>query len=243
MFPMTHLYMAERFQDWLQVTAPADYNLGAVLPDVRYVVDLSWEQTHPAPETFWHLAQALPPEAGDADFAKGMLLHLVMDVYEPWYIATARQYFLPPLGRVVPRRVLKLLLEAAALELYPRANIPMTRRVPPVIARLGIPAAAVQRLRAAADPLLQQPSVTAAFEFVRTTSMAAIPAIRLLMSMAHLFLQTPLRALVIKPATTAMRQVTPLLERRVTERLARICAVVLPTEVSHVPIASLAPSA
>jgi hypothetical protein len=201
-FPYTHLVWAHRLQDKLGVQNLAEFNLGAILPDVRYVDDLPWKQTHPPLDEFWE--RALAADKADRDFALGYLLHLAMDQWELDIMRRARQRY--PLGRLIPRRLFKLIMEAASLEQYPLPQIPLSDRVPELALSLGIPEETIHLLRSMADGVLAEPGLEQAVVFVQGTQLAKNPTIRWLMWAAIAILKTPLRHLLLRPATRVLKR-------------------------------------
>jgi hypothetical protein len=216
MFPYSHLVWANRLWEPLGIEDLATFNLGAILPDVRYVDNLTWEQTHPPQEEFWALAQedGVVPER---DFALGYLLHLGMDQWEPWFLREARQRY--PLGRIFPRKIFKLLLEAASLQAYPLQDIALSQEIPALALRLDIPTETIQKLRDAADRILLNPSLDEAIAFVQDTELSQKPIIRMLMWTALAIMRTPLRHLLLRPAVRVLREMEPELEVRFLDEM------------------------
>jgi hypothetical protein len=224
MYAYSHLYWADRLWQRLGAQDPAEFNLGAVMADLRYADNLPWKQTHFADQNkaihlrqFWDLASAygaLDP-GPDQDYARGYLLHLAMDRSWDWLVEQIRERFW--LGRWLQRihpRILKIAIEAAVVELHPMKNIPLSRRVPELALRVGITEASIIRLRSSADKGLTNPSAEAAYEFVKLVGLAEKPLIRVLMRIATVVARTPLRYPFVLPICPILEELEPELEQR-----------------------------
>lgn len=234
MFPYSHLVLASRLQTRFPIRDVTEFNLGAVVADVRYVDGSRWEQTHLTLPEF----AALPIRPEDEDFAWGYRLHLAMDWEEPWFIPAARRSHI--LGRLLPRKLFKLLLEGATLEAYPLQDIPLSKRIPDLAVQMGIAPESIRKLRGLADHILAHPTLEEAFVFVRETDLAQVGMIRWLMVAARVLLQSPLRHLLLRPAKRIIRQLEPELEQRVLARLqpflVPVPAAAVTVEATSVPV-------
>ncbi|MBN1485464.1 MAG: zinc dependent phospholipase C family protein [Chloroflexia bacterium] len=242
MYAYSHLVWADKLRDRLGVHYPDEFNLGAVIPDLRYADALPWAQTHFAdpqkqihPERFWSMAlqDGASTDLRDHDFALGYLLHLAMDRSWTWLVEQARSRH--PLGRVLPPRALKIAIEAAATELYPLKDIPLSRRVPSLALQIGISGETIRHLRSFADEGLSNPSAEAAYDYVRQAGLANKRSIRLLMRLATVVARSPLRLPLVGPAKRILRELEPELERRFLEELRPFTKVFAKARTERVP--------
>lgn len=227
MYPYSHFLWAHRMRGHLGVEYPGEFNLGAVVADLRYVDGHPWEWTHFADsgknihlDKFWALAQGgngATADRRDYDFALGYLLHLAMDDVWPWMVQEVRQRH--PLGRLLPPRILKLSLEVATIEAFPLSDIRLTHRVPPLAVELGISPETIRLLREYADEGLSNPDIEKAYAFVQNTNLNRLPAIRILMFFGKIILHTPLRLPLTLPMRRILRELEPEIEYRILGNL------------------------
>ncbi|MBN1483577.1 MAG: zinc dependent phospholipase C family protein [Chloroflexia bacterium] len=197
-----------------------EFNLGAVIPDMRYFDGTPWNQTHVPIEEFWTIAQqemVRYADPCDRDFALGYLLHLAMDKSWHWLVEQVRGEH--PLGRVLPPRVLKLSIEVAMVDLHPLKDIAFSRRVPPLAERFGIRPESLLPIRKFADDGLSDPNIIKTYRFMIQTGVVSNPAIKGLMLLGAVVLFTPLRIPLVAPIRRTLRRVDRELERRILAEL------------------------
>ena len=81
-FPITHILAAQQLQQKYFASADrVQLILGTSFPDIRYLGELSRQQTHPQPE------HSLAAIARLSDFDIGVQIHLLVDLKHEEYLA------------------------------------------------------------------------------------------------------------------------------------------------------------
>ena len=76
MGPYSHYYLASRLEAHLRPAQAAEYYWGAVAPDIRYLAQMSRDQTHLAPEALAELPNRYPHLVS---FVLGYQVHCRLD--------------------------------------------------------------------------------------------------------------------------------------------------------------------
>ena len=245
MFPFTHLVWTKKLADQLGVQDRGEFNLGGILSDVRYLTGQTWQATHPPADRFWVEAQQALGQMTDGqyqlelDFARGVLLHLVMDQWEPYLIRQTRAVL--PLGRFYPRAVVKLLFEAAVAESNPLENIPLSERTPQLAGLINV--ADGCWIREFADSALANPVLEEGISFIQEIGVDQQSLkIRVLMRLGTAFLKSPLHDPILDPIKAMLRQQESFLHQQfLADYYAAMSSPVVEETRDAVPVQVLAP--
>lgn len=114
MLLLTHLYFAKKLKAQMGIENVEIYLLGTTIPDIRYIIDRTWQQTHRNPKQLVDYVKS--PK--DADFLKGYKVHMQLDSYPSQFglYKEAKKRFPKLVRPVIYQKIVNILFEIYYLE-------------------------------------------------------------------------------------------------------------------------------
>jgi hypothetical protein len=178
----THLVIAKELQPHLLPQDQADYYLGSIIPDVRYLSGARRQQTHLNAAQLLAYKQRFPHLES---FLLGYLVHCETDLLD-----LSRSLFqstpVRVLGTLRQLQLAGLLIESHFLE-HTRIHPPLASGSNEMLAALGIDPAHVIRFAEGVRRFLSAPSIAAELEALQTARIVTKPPARIYTNLVSAF--------------------------------------------------------